>query len=345
VSDNDQRFWPFKPRFTLVGVAIILVVVLSAVAALRTIFNWPSAQSENVLVIGVLVLSLLPVVLALMDIIIERGAIVEYGNVKIDFSRSEATATTGITVAPNIGVPGQPVSDSGTTQILETLRSATASELVVIDLEEGQAWWETRLLVLLAGAVRLQKPDKIVFLGTDATKKGHFEGWAYAAELLPCLISADPQYRTSMYAVWAAARQWELVEPLDAPGPPPPPPPWLTGRLAQSYSWMAFNGATGLPNELFAEQVLASDLGQKIEMLQGPPRTITLTRLEELFRTVLNTENIDLAWPAERQLRAFLEYKTAFIAITDHGRYSALVSRAALSNEVLRSLVGRADKK
>jgi len=167
MSDTDQRFWPFKPRYTLIGVALILLVVLAAVAVLRTLLNWPSAQSENVLVIGVLVLSFLPVVLALLDVIIERGAIVEHGSVKIDFSRSQATATTGITVAPNIGVQGQPVTDSSNMQILETLRSATASELAIIDLEDGQAWSETRLLVLIAGAVRLKKPDKIVFLGKD----------------------------------------------------------------------------------------------------------------------------------------------------------------------------------
>jgi hypothetical protein len=195
MGDGDRRFWPFKPRFSLIGVTIILLAFLSAAAVLRARFNWPSAQSENVLLIGVLVLSLLPIALALMDVIIERGAIVQYGGVKIDFSRSQARAPTGFAVAPNIGVQGQPVTDSSTTQIIDTLRRATASEIAIIDLEDGQAWWETRLLVLLAGAVRLKKPDKIVFLGTDAKVEHRFEGWAYTADLLPCLVSAHPQYR------------------------------------------------------------------------------------------------------------------------------------------------------
>jgi hypothetical protein len=61
-----------------------------------------------------------------------------------------------------------PVTDSATTQILDTLRQATGDYVVVVDLEDGKAWWETRLLVLLAGAVRLGKPDKIVFVSRDA---------------------------------------------------------------------------------------------------------------------------------------------------------------------------------
>ena len=129
MGDGDRRFWPFKPRFSLIGVTIILLAFLSAAAVLRARFNWPSAQSENVLLIGVLVLSLLPIALALMDVIIERGAIVQYGGVKIDFSRSQARAPTGFAVAPNIGVQGQPVTDSSTTQIIDTLRRATASEI------------------------------------------------------------------------------------------------------------------------------------------------------------------------------------------------------------------------
>jgi hypothetical protein len=324
--------------------AVSLVGLLLIVAVLRTLLHWPSEQSETVVLIGILLLSLLPIALALLDVIIERGAVIEYGNMKIDFSRSKEKEAAGITVAPNIGVQGRPVTDSDTTQILDTLRQATSSEVAIVDLEDGQAWWETRLLVLLAGAVRHKKPDKIVFVGKDANIDRRFQGWSYADELLPQLVTAHPQYARSLESAWAAARQWELVEPQDTPDPAavtaplPIPPPWISGRLASAHPSMAFDAATGLPNKLFAEQILQSDLGQKIEMQQPGPRSITLSRLEELFRAVLNLESIDLSWSPERQLEAFLDSEAPFIAVTLHGRYSALVSRAALSNEVLRSV-------
>jgi hypothetical protein len=43
----------------------------------------------------------------------------------------------------------------------------------------------------------------------------------YADDLLPQLVTAHPQYATSLDSAWAAARHWELVEPHDAPDPAP----------------------------------------------------------------------------------------------------------------------------
>src|SRR4051794_24067373 len=205
MTDPDLRFWPYKPRSTLAATVAALLGLLLATAALRALAKWPSPQSETVVLIGILLLSLLPLALALLDVIIDRGGSIKYGGVEINFVRSKENATAGITVASNIGVPGQPVTDSATAQILETLKEATTNEIVVVDLGDGQAWWETRLLVLLAGAVRLGKPDKIVFLGKDANIDRQFRGWAFARELLPRLVAAHPQYARSLHSARVAA--------------------------------------------------------------------------------------------------------------------------------------------
>ena len=52
-----------------------------------------------------------------------------------------------------------------------------------------------RLLVLLAGAVRHKK---IVFVGKDANMDRRFQGWSYADDLLPQLVTAHPQYARSL---------------------------------------------------------------------------------------------------------------------------------------------------
>jgi hypothetical protein len=75
-----------------------------------------------------------------------------------------------------------------------------------------KAWWETPLLVLLAGAVRHKK---IVFVGKDANMDRRFQGWSYADDLLPQLVIAHPQYARRL----GTARHWELVELQDAPDP------------------------------------------------------------------------------------------------------------------------------
>jgi hypothetical protein len=345
----DRRFWPFRPLLGLIAVPFVVVSLLVIVALVRATLGWPDKNADTVVLVGVLVVSLLPIVVAFLDLFIERGGVIEYRGVKIDLSPTKERATPGLALAGNIGAPGVPMTDSSTLQILDALRAATHTEVVIIDLEDGKAWWETRLLVVLAGAVRLGRPDKIVFVAKDANIDRQFQGWSYATDLLPHLIAAHPQYARSVDAAQGAARQWALVEPTSPPDPSAPAaavptkPAWIQGGLAESHAWMAFDPTTGLPNELFAEQVLQSDLGQKIEA-KGGPRNVTLARIEELFRPVLVRQSIDLGWPSERQLETFLGLDAAFVALTRNGEYSAIASRAVLANEVLKSLAGAQSK-
>lgn len=349
MSDDNRKFWPFQPRFILIAVGLFLILSLALVAGLRVALRWPTSQSDNIVLVGILLLSLLPILLALLDVIIERGGVVEYRGIKVDFSQSKEKGRAGITIAPNIGVQGTPVTESNTIQILDTLRQATSSDIVIIDLEDGQAWWETRLLVLLAGAVRLNKPDKVVFVGKEANQDRRFQGWSHPSDLLPRLMTAHPQYQRSLQAAWAADAQWKLVEPVDSPTPSatvvplPPTPICVSGTLAIGHQWMAFDNTTGLHNQLFAEQVLQDDLGQKIET-QGGSREVTLTRLEELFRPILHREHIDLSWPLYRQLEVFVSLDAPVIAVTSHDKYSAIVSREAVITEVLRALIAEKDQ-
>lgn len=344
MNGTAQRLWPFKPRASLISTAVLLVGLLLLAAVLRAVAGWPTAQSErNMVLIGVLVLGLLPILLALLDVIIERGGTVEALGVKVNFSAIRDAGLPGFTVPANIGVPGEPINDSSTKKILDSLKQATESDLAVINLGDGGEWWETRLLVLLAGAERLGKPRRIVFVGMDAKMAGRFQGWSYVSDLLPCLVKAHPQYERSLEAARAAARQWELVEPQASitPGvapPAPAKPTWIVGALATRHPGMAFNASTGLHNKLLAEQLLASDLGETVEQKEGA-RSISLVRLEELFRPVLIKECIDLSWPAERQLDAVLNTDEGSIAVTQDSKYLTLAPRLRLLNELLKSLV------
>jgi hypothetical protein len=103
---------------------------------------------------------------------------------------------------------------------------------------------------------------------------------------------------------------------------------------------MAFDPSTGLRNPLLAEQILQSDLGKKVEQVQGS-RSVDLVRFDELFRPVLFRKPIDLSWAPERQLDALLEDESPFIALTRNGKYAALVSKLNLQNEVMKFFVKR----
>ena len=197
--------------------------------------------------------------------------------------------------------------------------------------------------MFLAGAARLGKPDKVVFVGKDGGVDGCFQGWGYSVELLPYLLKIYPQYLRSYHATQAAARQWELVEVVNpvnpaSPAAAPPQPPWMQAGPTTMHSWMAFDSTTGLPNALFAEQLLASDLGQKLESEEGP-RTISLVRLNEIFQPVLHKVAIDTSWPTKRQVTEFFGSEFDYLAITQKDKYLSLTSSFSVLNAFVRSMV------
>jgi len=246
-------------------------------------------------------------------------------------------------------VPGRAVTDSGTHEILAALHEAASHDVVVVDLHEGDAWWETRLLVLLAGAARRGRPNTVVFTGTDGTRPGRFLGWAPPAALLERLLASSAVYQHVSASAEAAANNWALVEPLVPPPAwsgaalgPPPQPPQIYG-LAARYFWMAFQ-PSGLPNPMRFEQLLASELGERVETPQ-PPRGISLIRLDELFRPVLRKQAIEETDPAAAQMEALLSDEGPYIAVTRDGHYQRLLPRPLAINAILKEFAAKANSK
>ncbi|UOE47271.1 hypothetical protein MTO98_22970 [Mucilaginibacter sp. SMC90] len=343
MKTNEHSFWPFTPKVSIITAVVVLLVLLLITSLLRTYTGWPTESSNNTILIGIFILSLLPIVLAILNVVIERGGSIGYGDLKIDFSKIQQLSNSGFTVPANIGVRGQYVADSGTSNILETLRAATSSGVAVIDLEDGHAWWETRLLVLLAGASRLKKPDKIVFTATVEAREQTYLGWARPTDLLEQLLKEDERYLKSFYAARSAASQWALLGPLQ-PAPPnnnyyaiPAAPPWMQGALALNHSWMAFSTTNGLPNELLTEQLLQHELGETIENTGGA-KHISIVHLDEVFKPILIKKQIDKNWNNEQQTNALFTNEEPFIVITESGKYSAIVTAQSLYNEILRGM-------
>ena|SRR5688572_142762 len=342
MKNTDNKFWPYKPKISIVISISLAIVLLIIVAVVRSTASWPSDASTNVVLLGILLLSLLPVLLAVLDLIIGKGGSVGYKDFKIDFGKAQQSGLSGFTIPANIGVPGMAVTDSGTSNILEILKQATSTGIVIVDLEDGYAWWETRLLVLVSGAERLRNPDKIVFVANEEGKQHVFQGWADPEDLLRQLLKENQQYRRSLYAARAAAKQWELFGPLELIPPDthfqiPPVPVWMLSRIATSHSWMAFSLQTGFPNELLAEQYLQNELGIEIEQKPEGSRHISIARLNEVFKPVLLKQSIDMAWTNEKQTSAFFSSDQSYLAMTENGRYTALVSKTLIMNEALKS--------
>ena len=333
---RPARLWPFEPRTSLAATLVCLLLLVTLAVLLKTRFRWPGNEAESALLIGILVISVAPIALAITDIIIERGGVIQFGDMRIDFSVATRTAADSLKIPANIGAGAVALTDSDTANILNALGAAVESKVAVIDLERGAAWWETRLLVLLAGADRLGTPNAIVFTATDHGRPRQFIGWACPSELLHQLVQSDPQYARSVAASRAAAHRWDLVEPSPGPGQPVPPPPSMPPGLATDWAWIARDPA-GLPNPFLAEQILQGELGRRIES-QGGGREISLVRLEALFRPLLRVTVLDLAQPPKSQIKALSFDEELYIAVTNGGDYVGLTSKVTLLCALLPDL-------
>src|SRR5688500_8421582 len=106
MAASKRQLWPFEPRAAVIAVPVLLVVLLLTFALLRAVSGWPGTTAESAVVIGILLFSLLPVILFLVDLLAERGAVLEYQGIKLGLSRMSAGAANGsVSVSTNIGVP------------------------------------------------------------------------------------------------------------------------------------------------------------------------------------------------------------------------------------------------
>lgn len=341
MNTSDSRFWPFRKSLSGLCTVMAFLGILTSLLALRKIAGWPNEQSDRSLIVGLIALSGIPVLLALLDLFMERGGGLKYGGFEINIASAERMSMRGVSIPANFGVQGQAVTDSSTTEILKTLTAATLCDVAILDLEEGQAWWETRLLVLLAGAERLKRPQKVVFVGSQAGKPKQFLGWAHPDELLCSLRKSDEKYRRCLLKARAAGRQWDLLEPLDPvppmPGAIPNAYPWMVGGLAMRHPWWGFEQTTGLPNEFFVEQLLADELGRMIES-QQKPRTLSVGRLIDLFDGVLVKERLDLRWSSLHQREEFFCLRSQYVAITSDNQYQFMVAKVDVMAEILKTI-------
>ena len=126
MSSVNRKFWPFQPRFILIAVALILVSVLAVVAGLRAILKWPGAQSDNIVLVGILLLSLLAIILALLDVILERGGGVENGGVGIDPNLTyHVSGVVSCPVSPSVGGLRVSIIDRDVNADLELTQAVT----------------------------------------------------------------------------------------------------------------------------------------------------------------------------------------------------------------------------
>ncbi len=127
------------------------------------------------------------------------------------------------------------LTDSGLISIKNMIRNAGMARALVLDIDQGERWWSTRLFLLASLLYSLTSVRQVVFRGTD----GRFVGMASPAAIMDGLASAFPELdefartlRTTLASSdieretdrQTAAWNQYLNSPPVAAGLPPAPP-------------------------------------------------------------------------------------------------------------------------
>ena len=217
------RLWPFGVIAALTAAGVVLVVLLVTVVVLGVTAHWPDQRWQGWLMLGVVLLALAPLLLLILDRVAHAGGFVEFRGLKIAFAAEAAGSE--ITLPRNMGIPpGARVADSGGFQLEAAMRETVGNDVLVVDLEEGSAWWETRLLTLCAGAERHGQVRAIVFVATDRRVARTFQGWASPGRLARAMLEASPELRRAADNAEVTARRWHLAYPPNLPTAAQPNP-------------------------------------------------------------------------------------------------------------------------
>jgi hypothetical protein len=335
---RSGRIWPFGVIPALITAGAVLVVLLVTVVVLDSTAHWPDKRWQGWLMLGVVLLAVTPLLLLILDRVAHAGGSVEFRGIKIAFA-AEA-AESAITLPSNMGIPpGLPVADSGGFQLQAAMREAVRNNVLVVDLEEGAAWWETRLLTLCVGAHRRGQVRAVVFIATDRTVARTFQGWATPGQLAQALLDANPEMRHAADNAEVTARRWHLAYPPSLPGADENAGaagvnPLPDQRKVPNY-YVPFCGPGR--NAFADEQFLLNELAP----FEQQPRPVTLVRLMELFGPILRAASFDELDPDDAWLRTALTLDDDYVAVTRGQIYVGMLSRSAVLARIVCTLASQ----
>jgi hypothetical protein len=280
----------------------------------RTVSDWPDSGAMGWALLGAVLLSLLPVALVFLDGVAGRNGELEWKGLRLSFAGA-ATPAQGAMVPPNVTSPGTPVVDSGMQSVLRTSEAAARDRLLVVDLASGQAWWESRLLMLCAVAAAGPRQGAVVFVAELSGQPNRFLGWATPAAVRDQLLASRPELRAAYQSAAADSVRTALGQATTVP------------MLSPSET---------APPLVPSGQHLAQHIG-RIEAEHRKP--LSASGMQDLLAPVLITRSVDRTTDPQAWTTAALASQDDFIAVTDNGRYVGLMTWRSVVDTLLLGLV------
>lgn len=267
-----------------------------------------------------------------------RASIEAPFGLKIDFANAIIAGEVK-TLPDNLVQPGTIIPESGSAELDRAAREATEQTIIVIDLEDGQAWYWTRLFAVAATGVFLGAPKTMVLIGQRGNKLQHVAGWLRVEDLVHALTRQDPRYEW----VWRHAQGY--IDLFRRQGADPTYPPEFPSAGQYQYSYTE-NGDTAIMGILvhqmkFPDQITSTPAGLVALEVEASPPWVNLTEAESKLDAWLNRDKVDLSEPEKEQVNQILDAEGGIAIAVRNGRFAGVIDVQRAERQVLKQLAER----
>jgi hypothetical protein len=328
------RLWPWPTSTAVLATIASLVALFVIFAVIRATTDWPASEHEGWVVLGIALLSVVPIVLLILDVTARNSGQVSVLGVSLSFASASQEAATTVrteTLDANLGNDSADVIErSSLPVVVKALRSARDLDVTVVDLRAGATWWESRLFILVAGAAQRGRPSAIAFVGDGNGERRQFVGWAPPTALLRLHVASDEALATALRVARAENQQWAMGAPV----------PGITTAVDLPTGTRLF-----LPSEpdevvdpefameLFLNRAIMTHANEALK------RPVTVPRLLELYTPALITDHIAVGASDQEWIELLRAKHRQFFAVTSSGEsLKTLVPREALVTALVTRL-------
>lgn len=279
--------------------------VVTVFAVLRWLVQYPIESEWQFAICIAFGAALLPAVFKILAFLKTSRSSLDIAGVKIDFSNARTLPSFRITTALRHGDIN--MHDSGNMEVVNAARLLEDNAVVIVDLEDGKAWYRTRLLGVVAPSLTLGLRRTVVFLHRGRRNSQAFLGFADAATIASRLLD-DPIYRQT-YSL----------------------------AVANYYQ----NGCVDQYSNTFGAPALAVTVIDRARHLELPPNSapwIDANGVEDLLGKALHSDAIDLDTDDGTAVIQALAADIDNIAAIEKNEFKGLIPMSRIVRDVLRKL-------
>ena len=332
----------------LVVAAAIFVAIMLAFAFLSSAAGWPNAANGWPLAAGVaLVLALLRVIGPVLDYLRQAGAKLETPFIKLDFAGA----------ARVVGETGQPwilsddlirkspsVPDSALPELERSVQDFANQSEIVVDLEDGGAWYTTRIFAVAATAMKIGSPRAIVLIGQRNGIPRQFGGWVKPENIVMAFSRRDQKFAAVQERAlqYLAHLRMHSDDSAYTAAPASPGTPSLFPKYLQYVAQFRTYGDIALIRILVDQMLYPENIANgPLEKPQQPPWT-NLGEMERLLEPWLIRDQVKVDQAPKEQVMQVLGSQHDVIASTRNGQFVGMVDVRRVERDIVRQLVERA---